>query len=38
VTSKEDEWQYNDPPKPIKLEPKHFKIIFIMKIDENPEE
>jgi hypothetical protein len=38
VTSKEDEWQYNDPPTPIKLEPKHFKIIFIMKIDENPEE
>lgn len=37
VTSKEGEWQYNDPPTPIKLEPKHFKIIFIMKIDENPE-
>lgn len=38
VQSEEQDWQYNDPPTPIKLEPKHFKIIFIMKIDEDFEE
>lgn len=37
IASQEDEWQYGDT-QPIKLEPKHFKIIFIMKIDENLEE
>lgn len=31
--SEEDTWQYGDEPEPIKLEPRHYKLIFIMKID-----
>ncbi len=34
--SEEDKWQYGEI-QPIKIEPKHYKLIFIMKIDENPE-
>lgn len=33
ATSEEGEWQYGKT-KPIKIEPKHFKLIFIMKIDD----
>lgn len=35
--SEEDEWQYGEV-QPIKIEPKHYKLIFIMKIDENPQQ
>lgn len=35
--SEEDKWQYGEI-KPIKIEPKHYKLIFIMKIDENPQQ
>lgn len=34
--SEEDKWQYGEI-QPIKIEPKHYKLIFIMKIDENPQ-
>lgn len=35
--SEEDKWQYGEI-QPIKIEPKHYKLIFIMKIDENPQQ
>jgi hypothetical protein len=34
-TEGQDSWLYDDPPTPIKLEPKHYKLIFIMKIERN---
>ena len=33
-TEAQDKWEYGET-QPIKVEPKHFKIIFIMKIDKN---
>lgn len=34
VTSMEKPWQYGEP-QPIKIEPRHYKLLFIMKIDIN---